>query len=135
MTSYPTPLLLCKEFTRGVHSQCCYTLFQLRYLPVSLIRIKGGQMGDYDVKIGNFADDTNIFLTDITCLNRIQVILKLYEDASSPKINFSKAKPYRLVHIKIELINQGKWNIYNFPLKYLDLILVTLSSITQIETK
>ena len=48
-------------------------------------RIKGIQIGDHEIKIVNFADNTTIFLRrDITCLNRIQVILKLYENA---KIN------------------------------------------------
>ena len=46
-------------------------------------RIKGIQI-DHDIKIVNFADNTTIFLRDITCLNRIQVILKPYENA---KIN------------------------------------------------
>ena len=40
-------------------------------------RIKGIQIGDHDIKIVNFADNTTIFLRDITCLNRMQVILKL----------------------------------------------------------
>ena len=48
-------------------------------------RIKGIQIGDHDIKIVNFADNATIFLRDITCLlNRIQVILKPYEN---PKIN------------------------------------------------
>ena len=47
-------------------------------------RIKGIQIGDHDIKIVNFADNTTIFLRDITCLNRIQLILKPYENA---KIN------------------------------------------------
>ena len=42
-------------------------------------RIKGIQIGDHEIKIVNFADNTTIFLRDITCLNRIQVILRLYE--------------------------------------------------------
>ena len=47
--------------------------------------IKGIQIGDNDIKIVNFAYITNIFLRGITCLlNRIQVILKPYENA---KIN------------------------------------------------
>ena len=83
-----------------------YTLLQLRYLPIMLISIKGMQIGDHEIKWVNFAEDTTIVLRDITYLNRIQVILKLYEDASSSKINFSKLKPYMLVHIKIELINK-----------------------------
>ena len=50
-------------------------------------RIKGIQIGDHDIKIVNFADNTTIFLRDITCLNRVQVILKLYENA---KIKYLK---------------------------------------------
>ena len=42
-------------------------------------KIKGIQIGDHEIKIGNFTDNTIIFLRDITCLNRIQVILRLYE--------------------------------------------------------
>ena len=47
-------------------------------------RIKGIQIGDYEIKITDFADNTTIFWRDITCINWIQVILKLYENA---KIN------------------------------------------------
>ena len=48
-------------------------------------RIKGIEIRDHDIKIVNFADNTTIFLRDITCLlNRIQLILKPYEN---PKIN------------------------------------------------
>ena len=57
-------------------------------------RIIGIQIGDHEIKIVNFADDTTIFLRDITCLDRIQVILKLYEDASNSKINFSKSQNF-----------------------------------------
>ena len=89
----------------------------LRYLPISLIRVKGIQIGEHEIKIVNFLDNSTIFVRDITCLNRIQMILKLYENASTLKINFSKAKPHGLEHIKIELINQDKWNGHNIPLK------------------
>ena len=47
-------------------------------------RIKEIQIGDHEIKIVNFTDNTTIFLRDITCLNRIQVILRLYKNA---KIN------------------------------------------------
>ena len=47
-------------------------------------RIKGIQIGDHEIKIVNFADNTIMFFRNITCLNRIQMILKLYENA---KIN------------------------------------------------
>ena len=46
--------------------------------------IKRIQIGNHEIKIENFADDTTIFLRDITCLIMIQVILKPYENA---KIN------------------------------------------------
>ena len=42
-------------------------------------RIKRMQTGEHEIKIVNFTDNTTIFLRDITCLNRIQVILRLYE--------------------------------------------------------
>ena len=54
--------------------------------------IKGIQMRDHEIKIVNFVDYINIFLRDIACLNRIQVILKLYENTSSSKINFLKCR-------------------------------------------
>ena len=41
--------------------------------------IKGIKIGDNEIKTVNFTDNTTIFLRDITCLNRIQVILRLYE--------------------------------------------------------
>ena len=48
-------------------------------------RIKKIKIGDHDIKIVTFADNTTIVLRDITCLlNRMQVILKPYENA---KIN------------------------------------------------
>ena len=81
-------------------------------------RIKGIQIEDHEIKIVNFADDTTILLRDITCFDRIQVIFKLYEDACSSKINFSKSQASA-----------------NIPLKYLKLTLVTLFSITSKGTK
>ena len=42
--------------------------------------IRGIQTGDHEIKIVNLADDTTIFLRAITCINRIQVILRLYEN-------------------------------------------------------
>ena len=39
-------------------------------------RIRGIQIGDHEIKIITFADNTIIFLRDITCLNKIQVILR-----------------------------------------------------------
>ena len=53
-------------------------------------RMKGVKIGDHEMKLVNFADDIAIFLGDIAFFNRIQVILKLYEEDSSSKINFSK---------------------------------------------
>ena len=37
------------------------------------------QTGEHEIKMVNFTDNTTIFLRDITCLNRMQVILRLYE--------------------------------------------------------
>ena len=57
-------------------------------------RIKGLQTGDHEIKLVNFADDITMFLGDITCFNRIQVILKLYVEDSSSKKNFSKKSSF-----------------------------------------
>ena len=64
-------------------------------------RIKRIQISGREIKIVNFTDNATIFFRDITCINRIQVILRLYL-----KDNFFK-KPslYGMVHIKIEFIN------------------------------
>ena len=70
------PFILCENFASGVHPQCCYTLLHLKYLPISVIKIKGIQTGDHEIKIVNFVDNTTMFLRDIICLNRIQLILK-----------------------------------------------------------
>ena len=42
-------------------------------------RIKEMQIGDHEIKILDFADNTTIFLRHITCLNSIQAILILHE--------------------------------------------------------
>ena len=74
-------------------------------------RIKGRQIGDHEIKIVNFADDTTIFLRDITCLDRIKVILKLYEDASSSKINFSKSQDSAKFPLKyLKFLDNSKWD-------------------------
>ena len=56
MISSPSPLPLCNDLTRGVQSQCFYVLLQLRSLPISLIRIKGIQTANHEIKIVNFPD-------------------------------------------------------------------------------
>ena len=62
-------------------------VYYLAYVFASFIdankRIKGIQIGDHEIKLVNFADEITFFLGDITCLNRIQVILKLFQEASS----------------------------------------------------
>ena len=82
------------------------------YLPISMRRIKGIQVGEHEIKVANFADNTTIFLRDITWLIRIQVILKLYEDTSSSKINFSKVKPFWCGAYKnrMDQLGQMKWS-------------------------
>ena len=110
MDSYLILSPLRKKFPRGLHIIVAEVLAS--FINANK-RITGIQIGDHGFKIVNFADDITIFLTDITCLKWIQLILKLYEDASSSKINFSK--------------NQAS---AQFPLKYLELTLETLFLIT-----
>ena len=111
--------------TRKVCQECLFSML-LYIIAAEVIAsfintnksIKGIQIGDHEIKIVNFADDTTIFLRDITCLNRMQVIWKLYEAASSSKINFSKSQASA-----------------QFSLKYLELTLITLFPIIPNETK
>ena len=42
-------------------------------------KIKGIQIGDHEIRIVNFTDNTTIFLRGITSLNKIQVTLRLYD--------------------------------------------------------
>ena len=64
----------------------------LRYLQFLSLPIRG--LVEYRLetmgKILNFADDSTIFLRDITYYTRIQSILKLCGKLSSSKIHFSK---------------------------------------------
>ena len=91
--------LLSHPFTpiQGVRQGCPLSL--VLYIMVAEVlanfidadkRMKGVQIADHKIKLVNFPDDITIFLGDITCLNKIQVILKLYEEDSSSKTNFSK---------------------------------------------
>ena len=92
MVSYRILSRLLQEFVRGVYSPCCSTKTEtLASFINDNKRIKGTQIGgDHEIKIVDFAEDTTILLRDIICLNRIQVILKLYEDTYSSKTKFSK---------------------------------------------
>ena len=75
------PLILMLVFQGGLLSMLLYNI--VAEVLASFInadkRIKGIQIGDYEIKIVNFTDNTTIFLRNITCLNRVQVILRLYE--------------------------------------------------------
>ena len=54
-------------------------------------------------------------------MNRIQVILKLYENSSTLKINFSKSKLYRFEDIKIKIRQPGQMEWPPFAIKILGL--------------
>ena len=78
-------------------------------------RIKEIQIGDHEIKIVNFADNTTIFLRDITCLNRMQVILRLHErDKLVQREFFQKAKPLWGGTYKNRIHQQDNWNSHNF---------------------
>ena len=73
-----TPLCVCQW------CQLCKLLYNTAAEILSNLvnadkRIKGIQIGDQEIIIVNFTHNTTISLRDITCLNRIQVILRLYE--------------------------------------------------------
>ena len=136
--------LLSDSFTliQGFHQGC--PLSMLLWIIVAEVlaifidadtRIKGIQIGDHEIKIVNFAYDTTIFLRDFSCLTKIELILELSQKSSSSKINFQKARPYGVWHIKIELINQNKWPDHNFLSKWLEYIFIILPMITGTGTK
>ena len=98
-------------------------------------RIKGIQIGDHEIKIVNFAYDTTIFFWDFSCLTKMELILELSQKSCSSKLNFQKARPYEVWHIKIELINQNKWRDHNSLSKWLEYIFIILPMITGTGTK
>ena len=134
MVSYLTLLPSSKDFTRVVHSQCCYELVLAIFIDANR-RIKSIQMGDHVIKKVNFAYDTTNLLRDFGCLTKIKLILELSQKSSSSKINFQKAIPYGVWHIKIELINQNKWLDHNSLSKWLEYIFIILLIITRTGTK
>ena len=99
--------LLCDSFTLTREVYQAYLFSMLLYIIAAEVlasfinankRIKEIEIGDHEIKIVNLADNTTIFLRDTTCFDRIQVILKLYEDAYSSKINFQKFKSLQNFH-------------------------------------
>ena len=58
------------------------------------------QIGENEIEILNFLDDTTIFLLrDINCHTRIQSILKSHEKTSNSKTNFSEIQAlWAVVH-------------------------------------
>ena len=135
----PDPL----TFTWGACQGCLFSMLLYIIVPEVLARfiyankrIKGTQIGgDHEIKIVDFAEDTTILLRDIICLNRIQVILKLYEDTYSSKTKFSKIQAWWSGAYKNRIDQPGQMKWSKFPLKYLDLTLVTLFLITPSQTK
>ena len=88
--------LLSESFTviQGFHqgfplSMLCIIVAEVLAIFIDVdTRIKGIQIGDHEVKIVNFADDTTIFLRDFSCFTKTELILELRQKASSSKINF-----------------------------------------------
>ena len=84
---------------QGVHQECLLSLV-LYIIAAEMLanfidadkRIKRIQIRNQQINLVNFSDGMTIFLGYITYLNRIQVILKLYKETSSSKINFSKSQ-------------------------------------------
>ena len=95
-THLSDPLILM-----SVQQGCLFSMLLYKIVAEVLVnfintdnRIKGIQIGDHDLKIVNFTDNTTIFLRDITFLNRIQVVFRTYEkDRLAQRSFFKKAKP------------------------------------------
>ena len=120
--------LLFDPFTlsRGVHLGC--PLSMLLYVIAAEVlasfiivdkRVQGVQIGDQEIKLVNFADDTTTFLSDIDSLIRLQTILKLYKDASSSEINLNKSQALWSGGYKDRYDKPGNMIWPNFSIKIL----------------
>ena len=80
-------------------------------------RIEAIQIGDHEIKIVNFADNTTIFFRDFICLTKIELILKLPPKVSSSKIKFFK-KPVlmRCGIIRIDKPRQMAWSQFSIKM-------------------
>ena len=76
--------------------------------------IKGIQIGNHDIGIVNFSEDTTIFLRGFSCLTKIELTLELCEKTSASKISFSKSQTLWGVAYKMVC---GKKPGHNSPLK------------------
>ena len=75
MVSYLIPLLLYQEFARVVYSHTAMAEVTTIFVDADA-RIKGVQIGDHEIK-QSILPMTSFFLRDITCLTRIEMIVKL----------------------------------------------------------
>ena len=91
--------LLSESLTlfQGFHQGCplsmllCNIVAEILAISIDAnMRIEGIQIGDHEIKIVNFADNTTIFFRDFICLTKIELILKLPPKVSSSKIKFFK---------------------------------------------
>ena len=123
MAFYPILSSLHEKFARGAYSLCFLCIIADDVLDNKRFnadkRIKGIQKGDHKIKIVKFAVNTTILLRDIICLDRLKVILKLYKDASSSKISFSKSEASEKLSLKylkstlVTILNNSEWDKIN----------------------
>ena len=81
-------------------------------------RNKGIQIGDHEIKIVNFADESTIFLRDFSFLTKTELILELPQKASSLKINFLKKQTLWDVAYKTrtDKIRQMNWSQFSIKM-------------------
>ena len=108
-------LTLIQGFNQGSPLSLLLCIIVTEVLAISIdadTKIKGTQIGVHETKIANFADDTSIFLRDFSCLIKIVLILKLSQNVSSSKINFSKSQTLSSVAYKntIDKPRQMTWS-------------------------
>ena len=82
------------------------------------MKIKGIQIGHHKIKIVNFADDTTVFLRDLSCLTKTELILELSQKASSSRISFSKNQTLQSVTYKtsIDKPRQMIWSQFSIKM-------------------
>ena len=111
--------LLSDTFTlmRAVCQGCPISILLYITVVEVLFSFKGMQIGDREIKLITFSKDNTIYLRDYTCLNRIQLILKLFGEASSSRINISKSQAVWVEVYKNRTDKPGQMALSNISIK------------------